>query len=138
MLTIQGFKNLALKKNIRPESIIYMLAGNIKKISEKNFLFSTISQKSIDGYPAMIALIGCANLLAKHVSGIEKGQGEIGLYLCIKGNKDMYLVHKSWKIKGFNEENLPINKAELKKWINLLSKTEIIEKTKVYYTNKIL
>lgn len=122
LLTIQGFKNAALRPNMKAKNLEIFLSRKIRAISPQNFLYQSISQTNIQGYDAVISFIGCAKL-PKKVGHVDKNKGEIGVYLFLKGKQDMYIVHRSWRTPAFSEtKKIPIKKEEIQKWVNILAK----------------
>lgn len=121
LLTIQGFKDAALRPNIRAKNMELFLSRQIKSLAPENFLYQNIAQTRIQGYDAVISLIGCSRL-PKKVGDVDKDSAELGVYLFLKGKQDMYIVHRSWRTKAFDKtKKIPVKKAVLDKWVRILA-----------------
>lgn len=126
MLTYQGYKNLAQKEGVTSIKMISSMKERIKKVSEEELYFKPLYNWKLNGYDAAMALIGLKKLPSNMGKSFPEGQGELGLYLVIKGKKDVYVIQKSWRSEAFTEKHLPISMDELDKWIKVLAKTKLI------------
>ena len=86
MLTVQGFQNLAGR--VTPHKFISDLAMRFKAVCGSDAIFESIGEKSIDGYQSYSAILGCAKVPNQNLS-------EIGYYIAIQGEKDLYLIQKA-------------------------------------------
>jgi hypothetical protein len=113
MLTAQGFQGQAA---IAPAAFLEQLAGHIRQVcGEQAFFARWIEAPGPDRHTAL-AIIGCARLPADHPTGIRKGEGEFGLYLAVRGIRDLYVVHRSWRGPGFDSAVLPVEQPALDEW----------------------
>ena len=126
MITVQGFKGVSLQKAYQPEIYLYNHAMAIKRISPEYFVFQEKFRASSGAM--VIALIGCGKLPRSHptIQALKRGRGELGLYMAIKGKKDLILIHRSWNTEAFNSERLPISDEEIDEWIDFIRQGRIL------------
>lgn len=126
MLTIQGFNGLSKNKDASPERMSLMLSQSFNAISSDKSYYKEIYKGDVNGYPGIIVLMGIKEMPKSINPTLSKGDGEIGLYLFLKGKDDMYIIHRSWKSLPYTDEKLPMSKGELDRWINLLKQVKLI------------
>lgn len=90
LVSVQGFKEFTA---LPPQKILDVLASQIQKSCPKDFNYQALGPLKISGNLGAKAIIGCSQYLGE--SGPEKG--EIGYYFAIKGEKDLYLIHKAYR-----------------------------------------
>ena len=127
MITVQGLKDLARQPNLKAESVLGTLAGQIQKVCVPKFIGRSLGNSTIDSFEASRALIGCGELPADHPTGIKKGQGEIGYYIAIKGTNDVYVIHRSMRGAAFEPAALPVSQADLDRWEQELQPIKLCE-----------
>lgn len=125
MLTIQAYQNAALHPQATETILIASLLGKLRKIAPDQIYFAPIFKGKIGGYPAVICLVGLKRIPTTIAPELPAGVGEIGLYLSIKGEKDLYQIHRSWKTAPYTDTELPVEKAEIMKWINMFKQTAL-------------
>ena len=125
MLTIQGFKGLAEKKDITPQDIELLLANNIKNISSSELIFQELSNISINGYEGVLFLLGLKKLPYEIIVELPEGVSEVSLYLVVKGKSDFYVMHRSWKREAIVNNKLPFADLELQEWVNVFKNVKI-------------
>lgn len=127
MFTLQGFQSLAGNNKVSPEKMVLLLRERLEKIAPTMSYYKEIYNGEVNGYPAIIVLMGIKEMPESAVPTIPKGSGEIGLYLALKGKSDMYLIHRSWKSDlPYSEKKLPVDQKELDKWVKLLKHVKLI------------
>jgi hypothetical protein len=127
MLTIQGFNDLSKDKDISPESMSLMLRQKFNSISPTMSYYKEIYKGDVNGYSGIIVLMGIKEMPKNINATLPKRNGEIGLYLFLKGKDDMYIIHRSWKSDfPYTDEKLPMSETELNRWINLLKQIKLI------------
>ncbi len=57
--------------------------------------------------PAHVALLGCGQL-PRDIGGMKAGEGEIGIYIALKGSSDMYVIQRIQRVKSFDPQTSPI------------------------------
>lgn len=129
MISIQGFKNFAKVPNSSPQMAIALLATGIKKSCGDNFVGQFFGDAKIDSFNASIAFIGCANMSQDYPSGIiGKGKSDVGYYIVIKGDNEIYMIHRSARGAAFNPKTIPISQATLDGWASGLLPIKICER----------
>lgn len=119
MLTIQGFNNLAIQENMSSHSLEKKMKASYKDLSKKNFYYQNKKEINTGKHQAVLSLMGCAKV-PKDITTVKKGEGEVGLYLFVKGTQDVYIIHKSWRTKAYENKELPIKQKEIDKWKDIL------------------
>lgn len=125
MFTIQGLQSLAQDKELTPKHIEFSLINKIKKISPSNVLFKEFGNVNISGHEGVIFLLGLKEIPKDITYGLPKGVSEIGLYLVVKGKKDFYILHRSWKREAITKDKLPFAKEEIQEWIRNFQQVQI-------------
>ena len=135
MLTIIGFRGAA--PSAEPIDAIRGTSQNIKKACPNDMVFEEIGETIIDGYRSYEAIVGCAKMPEKHLSGISKGQGEISYYLAIEGENDIYFIQKARRLKAFSKSSPPLTQKNYKEFIFPIFPIQLCKKTgKPYECNK--
>ncbi|MEN6620317.1 MAG: hypothetical protein ABFD50_02045 [Smithella sp.] len=128
MFTIQGFNNLAKSKDMSAERMMKGLKQRYALLAPASSYFQEIYKGDVNGYSGTIALMGIKEMPAGMNPTLPKGVGEIGLYLFLKGDSDMYLIHRSWKTDvPYTNEKLPMSEKELTRWVRLLKQVKLIQ-----------
>ena len=113
MLTAQGFQGQTASA---PVVALELLGRQIRQICDhRPFSRERIQEPAPDHY-TVLAIIGCSRLRADRPTGVRKGEGEFGLYLAVRGKRDLYVVHRSWRGPGFDSAVLPVAQAALDEW----------------------
>ncbi len=120
MLTVQAFEGLIKKQNFTSGAMVNLLAKDISKHAPKEFYFKVLFNKKVKGYNTIIVLMGLKQIPP------ENKKGELGLFLVVEGNSDIYLIHRSWRRSPYNDQALPISKNELKEWAKVFTMIKII------------
>lgn len=106
MFTIQGFKDMA--RTAKPESLLGMLGKMHQDLCGNDMVFSIVAPPKIENYEVKSAIVGCSSIAQNHPSGLKAGMGEVGYYVAVQGDKDMYLFHKALRTKAFDKKTSPI------------------------------
>jgi len=108
LLSLQGFKNLAARGS--SEQFLDQLASVFKSTCGEYLIYEKIDSPIIDGYESTSAILGCSKMPKSHQSGVKKGQSEVGYYHSIRGEKDIYFIHKSIRGDSFENSKPPLTK----------------------------
>ncbi|MEM6581633.1 MAG: hypothetical protein AAF699_10195 [Pseudomonadota bacterium] len=127
MFSIQGFKNLAARTGA--EGFLDNLASGFAAACGENRVYEKYTSPDIDGFETATAVLGCAEMPADHPTGVKKGQSEIGVYYAIKGEKDIYLIHRSIRGAAFEPSDTPITQANVESLIRPFSPLEVCKNT---------
>lgn len=128
MFTIQGFNGLATAKDISAEKMAMGLKQHMSSLAPSSSYFKEVYKGDVNGYSGTIVLMGIKQMPVAANPPLGKGAGEIGLYLFLKGEKDMYILHRSWKTDmPYTDEKLPMTDAELNRWISYLKQVKLIQ-----------
>jgi len=113
MITVQGFQGLANRPNANPRGLLNLLASHIKSKCADHFIGRSVSDGKLDGADVSIALIGCGKLQQDQPGGLKAGESEVALYVALKGSKDMYVIHKSFRGSPTSGDAFPVEQAQL-------------------------
>jgi hypothetical protein len=119
MLSVQGFQNLASR--VTPKRFLSEIAEKFKSVCGSNAIFEPLGEESIDGFQAYSAILGCAGLPNQNIS-------EVGYYLSIQGEKDLYVIHKSIRTVAFDPEESPLTKFNADDFIAEFMPVELCNK----------
>lgn len=119
MLTIQGFNNLAIQENMSSHSLEKMMKASYIDLSKEHFFYEKKQEIKKGKHFAILSLMGCKKV-PKDITTVKKGEGEVGLYLFVKGTQDVYIIHKSWRTKSYEDKKMPIKQEEIDKWKEIL------------------
>ena len=108
MITVQGLKDMSQNPNMTPKALLSMVAGGIKKTCGESFIGQAVGEHTVDSYEAYSAIIGCGNMPANRPTGIKQGQGEVALYVAIKGTRDIYVIQRAVRTNAFDPARSPI------------------------------
>jgi len=128
MITVQGFRNLAQNPKATPVGFLSVLAGRMKQTCGEQFVFQSLGDRKVDSFDAHAAILGCASMPTP-AFGAKAGQGEIGLYIAIKGTNDLYLVHRAMRGDAFDKNSPPIAPANAEGILRSLQPIKICERS---------
>jgi hypothetical protein len=126
LVSVQGFKNLSFNAN--PEEFIDRISDGFKRDCEKDVVYTKLGASKIDGYPSYSAILGCANSKKSEINGLQKGKSEIGYFLAIKGESDLYVIYKSIRGDAFDAKKPPINSQNIGNFIVEIKPIELCKK----------
>lgn len=128
MLTLQGYKGLAANANATPSNFLMLVGARIKEACPEHFVAQTLGNRTIDGHEAHVAVLGCARMSAP-LAGAQTGQGEIALYVALKGSQDLYLIHRGLRGDGFERGKPPIHAANAEAVLRSLMPIKLCERS---------
>jgi hypothetical protein len=127
MLSIQGFNDLAKQENFSPDTMMTILRNRFASLAPDQMYFKEIYRGDVGGYAGLIVLMGLKEMPSGLNPTLPKGNGELSLYLFLKGSDDIYIVHRSWKTaKPYSEQRLPMSQQELDMWVGLLKQVKLM------------
>lgn len=112
MFTIQAFQNLASKAT--PKQFLLNMSDKFQKICGTNTIFDSIGESSIDGYNAYSVIMGCTKIPSNQTN---QNLSEIGYYMVIQGDKDLYVIYKASRGASFNPDESPLTKSNAEEFI---------------------
>jgi hypothetical protein len=112
MITMQTFRDMAQNPKITPAAMLSVLATGIKKVCGDEFVAQALGDKKIDSLDAYAAIIGCGRL-PNAVASANEGQSEIGLYVAIKGDRDVYVFQRAIRGNAFDKTKPPISATNI-------------------------
>jgi len=109
MITVQGFRDMALNPDFTPETFLATTARRMKDLCGTSTVTVWLGERKVDTFDAHAAILGCANLPSSPSSGVKRRQGEVAYYLAIQGNRDLYVIQRAIRGNAFDRANPPIN-----------------------------
>jgi len=109
LVSVQGFKEFTA---LTPQELLDFLADKTQKPCPKDYKYQALGPVKMSGYDGAKGVIGCSQYLGEN--GPEKG--EIGYYFAVKGEKDLYLIHKAYRGQS-TEINKLLDEEFAKKFI---------------------
>ena len=116
MLTVQGYKNLA--DRFTPQKFLIELSSKFKLVCGSNVVYEPVGHTKINGHKAFSAIIGCSKLPNKNIS-------EIGYYISIQGDNDLYIINKSIRTEAFEPNNSPLTISNVNNYISKFMPIEL-------------
>ncbi|MGS0682099.1 hypothetical protein ACVBIL_13135 [Shewanella sp. 125m-7] len=125
MLCVQGFKGLT--EDISPQAFLQTMAEVYFESCQGESVFEALASEPLNDHQTASAIIGCTNMPNSHINsvqGIAYGkvltQGEIGHYTAVRGEQDLYLIHKSIRGEVFTKENPPIKAQNYQEFLSTI------------------
>jgi len=115
MITVSGFKGLASRISL--EKSFQFEAASIKRACPNDFLNKVITVPFKQKYETLGVIMGCNKSPA-----LPKNTAEHGVYLFIKGKKDIYMIKKSFRNKV---EKIGLNSKSFEKLAPALSSIKV-------------
>lgn len=126
MVCIQGFKDLSA--NIDPRYFLDMMAEAYRDNCHGDVLYVRVDDEFIDGHETASAIMGCTRMPNTHLKGLQANAykalehlGEIGHYTAVKGENDLYLIHKSMRGEEFTSASAPIGIANYREFMSAIT-----------------
>lgn len=107
LISITGFKNLAQSSNATPKALIGKIAGQKESICPGKSVAMSGEDVLFGEVHAHIAILGCGKL-PRDIGGMKAGEGEIGIYIALKGSNDMYVIQRIQRVTSFEPQTPPI------------------------------
>jgi len=107
-LTVEAYKGLAGQTRYGADIILKVIATELAAHCSQPLINMPLEATTVGGYKASVTLLGCPEASAD-AQELETGQGEIGLYVSIKGRQDFYVIRHSLRGESFDASQPPIN-----------------------------
>ncbi|PKG56219.1 hypothetical protein CXF83_06735 [Shewanella sp. Choline-02u-19] len=126
MVCIQGFKDLSA--NIEPSDFLDTMAEAYRDNCYGDVLYERVDDEFIDGHQTASAIMGCTRMPNTHLNGLQANVykalehlGEIGHYTAVKGENDLYLIHKSMRGEEFTSTSAPVERANYREFMSAIT-----------------
>lgn len=117
LLTVQGFKDLAQRPGATPVALLNLVVVNMQKLCGPKIISGSLGESRIDGHQAHTAIVGCASW-PRDLGGSRKlSEGEIGVFIAIRGTSDFYMFSRTLRTKEFDLNAPPINFGNAKGFV---------------------
>ncbi len=107
LITVTGFKNLAQNANATPKALIGKMAGQKESVCPGNSVVASGGDVAFGEVRGHVAVLGCGKL-PNDLGGMKAGEGEIGVYIVLKGANDMYVIQRMQRVASFEPKSQPI------------------------------
>jgi|GEM_PF-1977439 len=128
LITVTGFRNLAQNANATPKALIGKLAGQKESVCPGNSVAVSGGDAAFGEVRGHVAVLGCGKL-PNDLGGMKAGEGEIGVYIVLKGANDMYVIQRMQRVSSFEPESQPITSQVLGELLKSLSPIGLCELT---------
>ncbi|MCL1051579.1 hypothetical protein L2755_18365 [Shewanella abyssi] len=126
MVCIQGFKGLS--DNIEPVDFLDTMAETYRDSCHGEVLYQRVEDEFINGHQTASAIMGCTRMPNTHLTELPANVykelahlGEIGHYTAVKGEKDLYLIHKSIRGREFTSTSAPLEKTNYREFMSAIT-----------------
>jgi hypothetical protein len=127
LLSVQGFKDLALRPAATPVGLLNLVVTNMQRQCGPKTVSGSLGDSRVDGYAAHTAIVGCPSW-PRDLGGTRKqGEGEIGVFLVIKGKSDFYMFSRTIRTKEFDLMSPPIHNANARAFIGDLQPIKLCD-----------
>jgi hypothetical protein len=117
LLMVQGFKDLAQRPNATLVALLNLVVVNMQKLCGPKIISGSLGESQIDGHQAHTAIVGCASW-PRDLGGSRKhGEGEIGVFIAIRGASDFYMLSRTLRTKEFDLNAPPIHFGNAKAFV---------------------
>ncbi|MBF0561364.1 MAG: hypothetical protein HQL37_04950 [Alphaproteobacteria bacterium] len=106
MLMYQEFKN---RSGVNPRTVLDGAITEGRK-SCPSLLAGTVQEGIVNGYSGAFLSVSCP------------AQGEINLIKVVAGEKNFYLVQRSWRRPPFSPDKPPLKSTDIDIWVKFLSR----------------
>jgi hypothetical protein len=117
-IALQGFKDLAQRPNATPVAFLNLVAGNIQRLCGPKTVSGSLGESHIDGHLAHTAFVGCGSWPQDLGGSRRLGEGEIGVFVAIRGKSDFYMFSRVLRTKAFDVGSPPINLENAKSLVS--------------------
>ena len=107
LITVTGFKNLSLAPNATPYGLIGKMAGQKESVCQGNAIAISGGDVVFGAVSGHVAVLGCGKL-PTDMGGMKAGEGEVGIYIVLKGLNDMYVIQRVQRVESFEPKSQPI------------------------------
>lgn len=111
LLTVTGFKDMAKLPNASPSAFIEKTARHKQTLCPKSMVAISGGNVVFGTRRGHVAIIGCGRL-PTDMGGMTAGEGEIGLYVIVQGDNDMYVIQRLQRVSPFEPKAQPITPQE--------------------------
>lgn len=118
LLTVQGFKDVAQRPNATPVAFLNLVVTNMQRLCGPKTISGSLGESQIDGHTAHTAIVGCASWPRDLGGSRRLGEGEIGVFVAIRGKSDFYMFSRILRTKEFDLGSPPINLGNAKSFIS--------------------
>lgn len=108
MIALQAFKGLAAHTEYGPEIMLRAIRNELAPHCPAGLVAFPLDTMSISGHSASAMLLGCPEA-DDDFGDFLPGQGEMALYISIKGSEDFYVFRHAIRGARFNPATPPIN-----------------------------
>lgn len=105
LFSIQGLKDF--DPLVTPEQVAQSVATSFKKSCPDSLIYENIGARLLDEHNAFLTVLGCANIPSDHATSLKSGMSEITYYVFVKGQRDLYIAHRSVRGAGFSGDKFP-------------------------------
>lgn len=107
MIAVQSFRGLAKRTEYGPDVMLRIIRAGLAPHCATEIISSRLDAVTISGYPAHAMLMGCPEAL-DDFGDFLPGQGEMAVYLSIKGRQDFYVLRHAVRSARFSPHNPPL------------------------------
>lgn len=116
-ITIQAYRGVADRTAYDSTVMLRSLFQEISEHCKQEVVNIPVRNPGFLGYDTALAVLGCP----ESADGATKGGSDMGVYLAIKGNHDMYLIGNLVSGHGFTPEAPPINQSNYREYLAMLA-----------------
>ena len=128
IFTLQVFKGSAHKEDLNSADVIQNVANYVHSLNPDKFMFTKLGEKTEGRLNSFMAVIGSGELREDFSNSFKKGDGEVSIFLCIKGEDNVYLINRSWNEDSYEtREELVVSDEELRTWVRYLNSIRLVK-----------
>ncbi len=109
-LIVQGFNNANSDVELNARKLLKMMQDEMQGLNEEAFYSEELFSETIVSQQKIAVIMGLKALPD------DASQAQFSLYMIIEGQKDIYIVQRSWKGEP-NKEGFLVSKKELLAWL---------------------
>ena len=109
-LIVQGFHNANVDVELNAKKLLKMMQEEMASLDPEQFYSETLWSDSVLSKDKIIVIMGLKSLPEAPTTA------QFGLFMVLEGQKDIYIVQRSWKGRP-NKEGFLVSRQELHRWL---------------------
>ncbi|MDD2685765.1 MAG: hypothetical protein PHY62_06370 [Gallionella sp.] len=126
LIMVTGMKDMVKTPNANLPNLIEYIAKQKRVVCPERFFAISAGSAMFGSRPGHTAILGCGRLSA-NAAGLKAGEGEIGVYIAVQGEKDFYVIQRVQRRAAFEVTPEPLSRSEFLKLVQSLMPIGVCE-----------
>ena len=126
LIMVTGMKDMVKTPNATLSRLIEYIAQQKRRACPERPFAISAGSAMFGSHPGQIAILGCGRLSAD-VAGLKAGEGEIGVFIAVQGEKDFYVIQRMQRRAAFDVTPEPLSRPEFLRLVQSLMPIGVCE-----------